>query len=83
MPQLNRDQETLYSTPRLHVVFFAASALLVAAIVWMLAGDYVRDWKDVQRGFYRHRAPHVARPRSGGQERDLRVAAFQCSTRVG
>ena len=56
MPQLNRDQETLYSTPRLHVVFLATSALLVAGIVWMMAGDYVRDWKGVQKDYYRRQA---------------------------
>jgi len=52
MPQINRDKETLYPPGRLSLWFLATSAALVGAIVWMLAGDFVRPWKSVQRDFF-------------------------------
>ena len=52
MPQINRDKETLYPPGRLSLWFLGTSAALVGAIVWMLAGDFVRPWKSVQRDFF-------------------------------
>ncbi len=40
-----------YRLSRLHAVFLVSNLLLLASILWMVVGDYTREWKDVQRGF--------------------------------
>ena len=60
MPQLNRDKDSLYPPGKLNLWFLATSGVLVAATVWMLAGDYVRSWKTVQRAFFERQAGLLA-----------------------
>lgn len=60
MPQLNRDKDSLYPPGKLHLWFLGTSALLVGALVWMIAGDFVRPWKSVQRDFYRRQSGLLA-----------------------
>ncbi len=85
MPQINRDKETLYPPGRLNLWFLATSAALVGAIVWMLAGDFARPWKSVQRDFFERHAgllevkrellERELRPRDEGDEAGRKVQA--------
>jgi cytochrome c551/c552 len=45
------NEQTWRDLKLLHVVFAAASLVLLAATVWMLAADHDRSWKKYARGF--------------------------------
>ncbi len=44
-------EETYRPQPILHVVFAISSIAMLASIVWMVAADHLRPWKEVQREF--------------------------------
>jgi len=56
MPLANRDKESLYPPGKLSLWFLGTSAVLVVAVFWMLADDFVRPWKKVQRDFFKKQA---------------------------
>ena len=56
MPIANRDKESLYPPGKLSLWFLGTSAVLVVAVFWMLADDFIRPWKGVQREFFRKQA---------------------------
>lgn len=51
MPSLNPDH--LYKMPRMNKAFALSSVALLLVLVWMVAADYVRDWKLYQAEFNR------------------------------
>lgn len=46
-------EETYRKQPTLHVVFALSSVAMLLSIVWMIAADHYRPWKQVQREFQR------------------------------
>lgn len=46
-------EETYRSQPTLHVVFAVSSIAMLLSIVWMIAADHFRPWKQYQREFHR------------------------------
>src|SRR4051794_7771429 len=44
-------EETYRSQPRLHLVFALTSVGMMLSIVWMIAADHLRPWKNFQRDF--------------------------------
>lgn len=60
MPQLNRDKESLYPPGKLSLWFLATSALLVVAVFWLLADDFRRPWKGIQRAFFEKKSELLA-----------------------
>ena len=44
-------EQTYRSQPTLHAVFAVSSVAMTLAIVWMIAADHFRPWKQVQRDF--------------------------------
>ncbi|MBI5150434.1 MAG: c-type cytochrome [Candidatus Omnitrophica bacterium] len=44
-------QERHYNIERLNMIFALASCVLLLALVWMVADDYSREWKNYQRDF--------------------------------
>src|SRR3954464_3178010 len=44
-------EETYRSQPRLHLVFALTSVGMMLSIVWMIAADHFRPWKNFQRDF--------------------------------
>jgi mono/diheme cytochrome c family protein len=64
-----------YNIPRLNRAFFWSGTLLAAIFVWMVYADYKRDWKTVQRIFFRLDASKTretaaqARVKAYGEER--------------
>src|SRR5213593_3238725 len=49
MPVLHPDH--LYKMPRMNRAFALSSVALLLVLVWMVAADYVRDWKGYQARF--------------------------------
>ncbi len=45
-------EETYRSRTALHVVFAISSVAMTLTIVWMIAADHMRPWKEVQREFH-------------------------------
>jgi cbb3-type cytochrome oxidase cytochrome c subunit len=62
-------EETYRSQPRLHMVFALSSLGMTLSIVWMIAADHLRSWKDVQRGFQQ-----VERDKLHAQEQEKQQA---------
>ena len=60
MPLANRDKESLYPAGKLSLWFLATSGLLVASVFWMLADDFIRPWKGVQRAYFQKQASLLA-----------------------
>ncbi len=56
MPLANRDKESLYPPGKLSLWFLATSGVLVACVFWMLADDFIRPWKGVQKDYFRRAA---------------------------
>jgi mono/diheme cytochrome c family protein len=48
MPAL---EETYRNQRVLHIVFAISSVAMFASIIWMMAADHYREWKEVQRDF--------------------------------
>jgi mono/diheme cytochrome c family protein len=46
-------EETYRSQPTLHIVFALSSIAMMLSVVWMIAADHLRPWKQVQREFHR------------------------------
>lgn len=44
-------EQTYYNKPTLHAVFAVSSVAMTLSIVWMIAADHFRPWKEVQRKF--------------------------------
>ena len=44
-------EETFRSQPTLHVVFAVSSVAMLLSIIWMIAADHYRPWKETQREF--------------------------------
>lgn len=44
-------EERHYNIDRLNMIFAIASCVLLLSLVWMVADDHVREWKDYQRKF--------------------------------
>jgi hypothetical protein len=65
-----------YNISKLNRVFFVSGAALAAIFIAMVAADYTRDWKGIQRTFLRIdrdrtlEAARAARERAFGEERD-------------
>src|SRR6267154_2496682 len=45
------NEQTWRDTKLMHVVFGAASIVMLITTVWMMADDHNRPWKDIQRTF--------------------------------
>src|SRR4051794_21047486 len=58
-------EETYRSQPRLHLVFALSSVAMMLSIVWMIAADHFRPWKDFQRDFQ-----EIERRKLEAQERE-------------
>ncbi len=44
-------QERHYDVNKLNIIFAISSCVLLVTLLWMLAQDYAREWKDYQRAF--------------------------------
>ena len=44
-------QERHYNINRLNMIFAIASSVLLLALIWLVADDYTRQWKDYQHKF--------------------------------
>ncbi|HYB53518.1 MAG TPA: c-type cytochrome, partial [Thermoanaerobaculia bacterium] len=72
-----------YDIPKLNRVFFATGIALAAIFIWMVWADYNRDWKTIQRIFFRmdarktREAALAAREKAYGEERDKLLAQFR------
>ena len=60
MPLANRDKDSLYPPGKLSLWFLGTSAVLVAVVFWMLADDFIRPWKGVQRAYFQKQASLLA-----------------------
>ena len=82
-----------YNIPKLNRVFFAAGVALTVIFIGMVIADYTRDWKTMQRVFFRldarktREAALAARQKAYGEERakllaDLRAARAQAAAQA-
>ena len=44
-------EERHYNIDRLNMIFAIASCVLLLALIWLVADDYSREWKNYQRKF--------------------------------
>src|SRR3954466_3242033 len=58
-------EETYYSQPRMHLVFALSSVGMMLSILWMIAADHLRPWKEFQRDFQK-----IERRKLEAQERE-------------
>src|SRR5262252_7152221 len=74
-----------YDIPKLNRVFTWTAVLLTAIFVWMVYADYQRDWKTLQRVFFRLDAVKTrdaaiqAREKAYGDERDKLVEQLRAA----
>lgn len=76
-----------YNIPRLNRAFSISGAVLTVIFVWMVYADYKRDWKTVQRIFFRldatktREATRAAREKAYGEERTRLLADLSAAKR--
>src|SRR5512146_1362514 len=74
-----------YNIPRLNRVFTWTAVLLTVIFIWMVWADYNRDWKTIQRVFFRVDAVKTldaarqAREKAYGQERDKLIEQLRAA----
>ena len=44
-------EETWYNQKLLHLIFGCTSLLMLVSVIWMIAQDHEREWKNHQREF--------------------------------